>query len=159
MTEEKQFDWSYFRIMGSSEQVNLISHAQNYLKKNPDCEVHVGCDSQNVRGITIYVTTVVFRHEGQGAHVIYKKEKLDRIKDMWSKLWAETERSVDLANHLSNDLGIKISQIDLDYNTDPAFKSHGVYTAATGYVSSLGYVVKAKPNLLMAVWAANALCG
>jgi len=159
MTEEKRYNWTDFRIMGTSEQVNLFNYAQEYLRNNSNCEVHVGCDSQNVRGITIYVTTVVFRHPGQGAHVIYKKEKVDRVKDMWSKLWAETERSVDLANHLSQDLGIKINQIDLDYNTDPAFPSQKVYTAATGYVSSLGYVSKAKPNLLMAVWAANALCG
>jgi len=159
ITKSKTFNWSHFRIMGTGVKVNLKDHAQKYLTANPACEVHVGCDSQNMSGVTIYVTTVVFRHPREGAHVIYKKEKVDCIKDIWTKLWAETERSVDLANHLSQDLGIAVSQIDLDYNTDPAYKSHSVYTAATGYVSSLGYATKAKPNLLMAVWAADALCG
>ena len=65
---------------------------------NRKVEVHVGCDSQNHKRHTVYVTTVVFRFPNNGAHVIYRRERVPKILDMWTKLWGETERSVELAN-------------------------------------------------------------
>jgi predicted RNase H-related nuclease YkuK (DUF458 family) len=62
-------------------------------------EVHVGCDSQNYKRHTVYATTVVFDIPGNGAHVIYRKEKVPKINDLWTKLWGETERSVAWPPH------------------------------------------------------------
>lgn len=152
------FDWSQFRIMGTGELVEFDDYVVQYVSDHPECTVHVGCDSQNVKGTTVYVTTVVFRYAGQGAHVLYKKEKLPKIPSFWNKLWGETERSVDLAGYLSDEMNIDVTQIDLDYNTDPSYPSQKLYVAASGYVQSMGYAAKAKPDLLMAVWAANVLC-
>jgi predicted RNase H-related nuclease YkuK (DUF458 family) len=78
---------------------------------------------------------------------------------MFTKLWGELERSVKLATYIEEQLHIPVQQIDLDYNEDPGFPSHKVLTAASGYVQSMGFRVKAKPDLLMATWAANVLCG
>jgi len=104
------------------------------------------------------VTAVVFRFPGDGAHVLYTKERIPIIRDMWTKLWGEVERSIILAEYFEGELGLSVSQIDLDYNSDDAFASYKVLSAASGYVQSMGYVAKAKPELLMAVWAANVLC-
>ena len=68
------------------------------MTQESEIEVHVGCDSQNHKRHTVYVTTVVFRFPNNGAHVIYRRERLPKILDMWTKLWGETERSVALAN-------------------------------------------------------------
>lgn len=146
-----------FRLVQSKERVDLVSYTLNMLALHPECEVHVGCDSQNFRHHTVYVTAVVFRFPHNGAHVIYKKEKVPRIEDMWTKLWGETERSVQAAA-LLNDHKANVSQIDLDFNSDTAHASHKILGASQGYVTSFGFVPKAKPNLLMAVWMANALC-
>lgn len=147
-----------FRVMTSSRSVDLIKHIEQMQLKFPEAEIHLGCDSQNIGKRTIYVTAVVFRFRGNGAHVIYRKEKIPRINDLWTKLWGETERSVMLANFIHEELGFRVKQIDLDYNSDPAYPSHKLLGASEGYIKSLGYVPMAKPNLLMAVWAANVLC-
>ena len=49
--------------------------------------------------------------------MIYRKEKVPRIEDMWTKLWGETERSVALAHLLREEAGVHVEQIDLDFNT------------------------------------------
>lgn len=144
--------------MGKGTEVDLKEYVPAYLSANPECEVHIGSDSQNLGRTTIYVTAVVFRFEGHGAHVLYTRERLPAIRDLWTKLWGEVERSLILAEYFTNDLGCAVRQIDLDYNSDDSFASHKVLSAASGYVQSMGYVAKAKPDLLMAVWAANVLC-
>lgn len=144
--------------MNSGLAVELDRYLLDYLSCNPECEVHVGSDSQNFRFHTVYVSTIVLRHPGEGAHVLYNKTRVPIIRDMFSKLWGELERSIALADHVRHTLEIPVAQIDLDYNEDETYPSNKVLNAASGYVQSLGYTVKAKPDLLMAVWAANVLC-
>jgi len=157
-TSEKKKQDIPFKIMHSGEEVILNEHIQSIKANCPEVEIHIGCDSQNYRNHTIYVTTIVFRYPSNGAHVLYIKEKIPKIHDLWTKLWGETERSALLALELREKLNIEVEQIDLDYNSNPAFPSHKLLSAASGYLSSLGFMAKAKPDLLMAVWAANSLC-
>ena len=144
--------------MTTGRPVELDRYVADYLQAHPECEVHIGSDSQNYRVHTVYVTTIVLRHPGKGAHVLYTKSRVPIIRDIFSKLWGELERSIKLAEYLQNELLIEVAQIDLDYNEDETYPSNKVLNAAAGYVQSLGYTVKAKPELLMAVWAANVLC-
>jgi predicted RNase H-related nuclease YkuK (DUF458 family) len=51
-----------------------------------------------------------------------------------------------------------VHQIDLDFNSDSKYASHKLVSASTGYITSLGFDSKVKPDLLMAAWAANVLC-
>jgi predicted RNase H-related nuclease YkuK (DUF458 family) len=76
---------------------------------------------------------------------------------MWTRLWGELQRSIDVAGYLKFECDIPIAQIDLDLNSDPDFKSNRVFQAAVGYAQSMGYVAKTKPDLLIATWAANVL--
>ncbi|MDR9398780.1 ribonuclease H-like YkuK family protein [Salibacter sp.] len=147
-----------FKMMQTKREVELKSYLLSFLADKRDYTIHVGCDSQNFSSKTVYVTTVVVRFQNRGAHVLYKKEVVPKIIDMWTRLWAEIERSVELATYLEEDCGIEVSQVDMDFNEDPQFPSNKVLKAASGYVSSMGFIVKAKPNLLMATWAANVLC-
>jgi len=144
--------------MDSGRPIELERYLPDMLSRNEELEIHVGCDSQNKGVRTIYVTTIVLRFPSRGAHVLYNKERVPVIKDMFTKLWGEVERSISLAEHLKSSLGVSVHQIDLDYNEDPVHASNRVLSAASGYVQSMGYEVKAKPDLLMAVWAANVLC-
>jgi len=76
---------------------------------------------------------------------------------MWTRLWGELQRSIDVAGYLKFECGLPIEQIDLDLNSDPEFPSNKVFQAAVGYAQSMGYKAKTKPDLLMATWAANVL--
>ena len=147
-----------FKIMGGRRSFDVCDYVRDMHLSGHPFAVHVGCDSQNHKNHTVYVTTVVFRFPQAGAHVIYRKEKVPKILDMWTKLWGETERSVALAHLLREEAGTQIAQIDLDFNTDPAHPSNKVLSASAGYIQSLGFQSGAKPGLLMAAWAADALC-
>ena len=147
-----------FRIMGGNKIKNLKEYLHHIMNNQENAELHIGCDSQNVGAKTFYVTTIVLRYQNNGAHVLYHKEKVPVISDLWTKLWGETERSVELANWVKEECDLTVKQIDLDYNSNPEYASNKLLNASTGYITSLGFIAKAKPDLLMAVWAANVLC-
>lgn len=143
--------------MADHTHVDLRSYAIALCKKNPDIKVYVGSDSQNYSSSTVYATTVVFRYKNSGAHVIYHRERTGIIRDLWTRLWGELQRSIDVAGILRFECNLKIEQIDLDLNSNPLFPSHKVVQAALGYTQSMGYMAKTKPDLLPATWAANIL--
>ena len=146
-----------FTVMGGRLKHDVCDYI-TAMTQESEVEVHVGCDSQNHKRHTVYVTTVVFRFPNNGAHVIYRRERLPKILDMWTKLWGETERSVELANLILEECNLRVAQIDLDFNSDSKYASHKLVSASSGYISSLGFNSKVKPELLMAAWAANVLC-
>lgn len=145
-------------MMQTHRAVMLSEYLPEFVKAHPNCEIHVGCDSQNFNQKTTYVTTVVLRYPGKGAHVLYQKIKHPQVKDMWSRLWKEIEYSMEVAQFIQDKCGLKVHQIDLDFNENPDYASNKVLKAAVGYVQSMGFESKAKPHLLMATWAANSLC-
>jgi predicted RNase H-related nuclease YkuK (DUF458 family) len=146
-----------FRKMGNHAKVELADYAKKMVEKHSAMKIYVGSDSQNYSKKTLYATTVVFRFENNGAHVIYHKESTPLVTDMWTRLWGELQRSIDVAGYLKFECGIPIEQIDLDLNSDPDFPSNKVFQAAVGYAQSMGYKAKTKPDLLLATWAANIL--
>lgn len=146
-----------FTVMGGRLKHDVCDYI-TAMTSETEVQVHVGCDSQNHKRHTVYVTTVVFRFPNNGAHVIYRRERLPKILDMWTKLWGETERSVELANLILEECNLRVHQIDLDFNSDSKFASHKLVSASSGYIASLGFNSKVKPDLLMAAWAANVLC-
>jgi predicted RNase H-related nuclease YkuK (DUF458 family) len=76
---------------------------------------------------------------------------------MWTKLWGETTRSVNIANYLK-EKGIKIDSIDLDFNSDENFKSNKLVSASVGFVESMGFKANVKPAILPAISAADMMC-
>jgi predicted RNase H-related nuclease YkuK (DUF458 family) len=147
-----------FHIMHDGRPVQLLQHVQEMWAARPDVEISVGSDSQNRCGHTIYTTAVVIRYHRNGAHVVYRREKQARIRDLWTRLWGEVERSLDVARALRDEGGVPVARIDMDLNSDPRFGSHRLHTTAVGYVRAQGYDAHTKPDLLMATWAANVLC-
>ena len=145
-----------FKKLTSNENFELADYVSNYLNENKDYEVkiYLGCDSQTKGIVTTYATTIVFHVATSGCHVIYKKEVVPVVRDMWNRLWKETELSVATALYL-REHGIEINTIDLDYNIDPVHNSNRLVKAAVGYVESLGFKARVKPDLLPAVYAAD----
>lgn len=145
-----------FKRIASNDHFDLAEYVKEYLESNKDYAVkmYLGCDSQTKADKTTYATTLVFHVANSGCHVIYKKEIVPVVRDMWNRLWRETELSVEAALYLREN-GVEINTIDLDYNTDPIHNSNRLVKAAVGYVESLGFKARVKPDLLPAVYAAD----
>lgn len=146
-----------FKRLSDKVEVNLIEYASEFLKNNPGHKVYVGTDSQNIGRKTIYATVIVFHNSGIGGHVLFYKREEPIIRDRFSRLWKEVELSVEAAEQFKG-IGIPpIECIDLDLNPDPKYKSNQVLRSALGYVESLGYKARIKPESVMATCVADKL--
>ena len=137
--------------------IDPIDHTREILKKNPFVEVHVGTDSQSLAKKTQYITVIAYKYGNRGVHYILKKRGVPQIKDLWTRLWRETELSIDIAETIKKSLNI-IPQIDLDYNENENFKSNKLVNASKGLANSLGYKVNIKPHIQIATRAADYHC-
>ena len=134
-----------------------LTCAREILKKNPFVEVHVGTDSQSLAKKTQYITVIAYRYGNRGVHYILKKRGMPQINDLWTRLWKETELSIDIAETIKRSLNI-IPEIDLDYNENENFKSNKLVNASKGLANSLGYKVNIKPHIQIATRAADYHC-
>lgn len=141
----------------------IVPDVAKYIKDNltsaPFSKIYVGTDSQNHDDFTVYATAIVIHWESdKGGHVLYTKEKVPRIRDRFTKLWGEVERSIVVANFLRDECGIPIAYIDLDLNSSAKWESNSVLKPAQGYCESLGYETRCKPGPAYSVRIADVLC-
>jgi predicted RNase H-related nuclease YkuK (DUF458 family) len=137
---------------------DLIPYVKTYLEENPrkDIRIYVGCDSQNLKKKphTGYVTVVAFYIGTSGVHLIFLAEKVKKIRDNWTRLWGEVERTMQVAEELRNN-GVPVYRIDLDFNQDDEHDSNRLVGAGEGLFKGMGYNVASKPDDLVASRAAD----
>lgn len=154
---------------------NLEKYIKDYIKKYPDVTVYVGTDSQKRKRRKInYVTTICFRHPMNGVHIIHRRETGKYTKDLFLKLWNEVQMTVDVLKIINNSTFCKFSEtgevstsedwidnkkiiVDLDLNSLKKWESNIAHDAAKGYITSLGYLVRTKPEAWAASRASNHL--
>lgn len=146
----------FYKVDGE-KIIDIVGYIRKTLDKNPDCEVHIGTDSQNHRKHTMYVIVIAFRYGTRGVHFIKHKETVSKIRDRKVRLMREAELSIMLAEWIKQKMNVDI-QIDMDYNSDPKFKSNEIIEAAAGWAKGLGYKVNLKPNNQIATKAADQYC-
>ena len=138
-------------------KIDPIIHTQKILKNNPMVNIHIGTDSQSFARRTNYITVIAYRYGNRGVHYILSKKGYPEIKDLWTRLWKETEMSLDVAEWIKKALNIR-AEIDMDYNENENFKSNKLVNAARGWANSLGYKVNIKPLGQIATRAADYHC-
>jgi predicted RNase H-related nuclease YkuK (DUF458 family) len=147
-----------FTRLTDNTSVEIAEYLKRYIAEHhfENLRIYIGCDSHSKGECTTYVTTVVVHKGIAGCHVLYQREKLVKIKDLWTRLWNEVEKSVGLAKYL-REQGVNIYTIDLDLNHDEQHASNKLVSAARGYVESMGIKARIKPDILPAVSAADNL--
>lgn len=138
-------------------KVDLLKHTLDIILKHPTVKIYVGTDSQNYSGTTQYATVVAYRYGTKGVHYVYNKEAVPRITDIWTRLWGEAERSIEIAEWLKQNINVPI-EIDLDFNEDKFAGSNKLISSTKGWAVGLGYKVNTKPEMLIAAKAADYHC-
>lgn len=138
--------------------INLNQHILEQVRENPDTKIYIATDSQNYGSKTVYAIAVVFRYGLRGAHYVYRKERLNRVRDTFSRLWKEAEYTIETASSITNEIPIKIEALEFDYNQKKVTKSTNLIPAVTGWAKSLGYNVLVKPDEMIAAKAADHVC-
>lgn len=137
--------------------IDAIAHTQAILENHPYVNIHVGTDSQSIAKQTRYITVIAYRYGNRGVHYILSKSGVPQIKDMWTRLWKETELSIGVAEWMKKKLNVRL-EIDMDYNEDENYQSNKLVNATRGWANSLGYKVNIKPHGQIATRAADYHC-
>ena len=135
--------------------IQLSPYLLEYVQANPETKIYVGSDSQNRGPETVYCTAVVLRYRSRGCHVLYHKTKVPIVRDFWSRLWRETEMSIETALFIVENSPLKIESIDLDFNDDEYKASNKLVAASKGWVQASGFKSTTKPALQIATRAAD----
>jgi len=130
---------------------NVHEYVKYWVEEHPYGTVSIGCDSQEHARYIKYAVTIVMHYKdesgiGHGGHVIsatYADNSKNMKSDIYTKLWAETEITIEVAK-MVGDIGIK-PVIHLDYNSDESEYSHVLYNAGIGFCKGMGYEAQGKP--------------
>lgn len=146
-----------FKTLSSHRKVDLIPYIREYVANHPETEILIGCDSQNRKKETIYAVVIGLYTPGKGAHVLFNKFSTQREKDNVGRLLNEVWHSVETAEQIKNEIGIKATWIDIDLNPDPKYRSNQALASAVGVVTGMGYKVRHKGNSPVMTYAADHL--
>jgi hypothetical protein len=144
-----------FKRLADHQYVDLVPYLLDRI--TDDVKIYIGADSQNIGEKTHYATVIVLHYGNSGGHVLYNKQIVPRVRDSFSRLWKEVEDSIEVALYLSDQGLPRATYIDLDLNPDPRYQSNTVLRAAMGYVESLGFKPRIKPNAAAASCCADHL--
>jgi len=169
----KQFKQFGGRIIDDVQQ-----YVKDYIRENPEVDIYVGSDSLNHRRHTKFVTVICFVHPGNGGHIIFqrysekkiraKKEDYDKAKantkndkfwkdTLFPRMWKEVQDSADTALEILPAVGKRIITVDLDLNPNDRHQSNVAHDAGVGYIKSLGFKCRTKPEAWAASCAADML--
>lgn len=147
-----------FKSLSDNKRVDLIPYLKEKLSESEGISIYVGSDSQNMRNHTVYASVIVLHYNRNGGHVLYTRNKVDRIRDSFTRLWREVELSVEIAKYLEENGIQKAKFIDIDINPDPKYRSNTMLRSALGLVESAGFKPRCKPEACSASYVADRIC-
>ncbi|WP_374164914.1 ribonuclease H-like YkuK family protein [Arcticibacter sp. MXS-1] len=120
-------------------------------------KVCIGTDSQVKGAVTDYATVIVFLREKKGAFMFIHQERSTRKMSIKERMLTEVQKSIETAYSLCDLLDIYNVDLEVhaDINTNPMFKSNQALHEAMGYILSMGFVFKAKPEAFASSACAN----
>ena len=120
-------------------------------------KVCIGTDSQ-VKGLsTDFATVIVFIREQKGGFMFIHQERTTQKMSIKERMLVEVQKSIECAYSLCDllDLYDVDLEVHADINTNPMFKSNQALHEAMGYILSMGFVFKAKPEAFASSTCAN----
>ncbi|MFN9582156.1 MAG: ribonuclease H-like YkuK family protein, partial [Bacteroidota bacterium] len=117
----------------------------------------IGTDSQVTCEVTEFATVIVFVREKRGGFMLISSEKTRYNFTLKERMLHEVARSIDIAYRLCETLDKYEVELEVhaDINTNPQFKSNTALSEAMGYILSMGFVFKAKPEAFASSYCAN----
>lgn len=144
-------------LTGEGRRVDDVHrYVDSWLKDHQNGQLYVGCDSK-VRGdIVKYAVVICLWDVGRGVNELYRKLTIPRPPDRYTRLWNEVTYAVETADAL-RPITTNIT-VHVDINSDARFRSHQLYDASMGLISSMGFHAAGKPNSWAASCGANRHC-
>lgn len=137
------------------EEVEAAIQREALLKNK--LKVCIGTDSQVKGAVTDFATVIVFLREQRGGFMFIFQERTSQKMSIKERMLSEVQKSIDIAYRLCDllDLYDVDLEVHADINTNPMFKSNQALHEAMGYILSMGFVFKAKPEAFASSYCAN----
>jgi len=152
---------SWKKFSGESLPVDLVAEVERTIERETEAgnklKVCIGTDSQ-VKGAMIdFATVIVFLREQKGGFMYINQERIQKKMGIKERMLNEVQRSIETAYQLCDllDLYDVDLEVHADINTNPNFKSNQALHEAMGYILSMGFVFKAKPEAFASSYCAN----
>ncbi len=120
-------------------------------------KVCIGTDSQVKGNITDFATVIVFLREQRGGFMFIHQERTSQKMSIKERMLKEVQKSIETAYTLCDllDLYDVDLEVHADINTNPNFQSNTALQEAMGYILSMGFVFRAKPDSFASSSCAN----
>jgi len=129
---------------------------QEFMQGNK-LKVCIGTDSQVHGKNTEFATVIVFLREKRGGFMFIHNDKTTQKLTIKERMLLEVSKSVEIAYHLCDlfDEYEVDMEVHADINTNPNFQSNAALHEAMGYILSMGFAFKAKPEAFASSSCAN----
>lgn len=133
----------FLPIMEEIENAIIRETANGYRLK-----VCIGTDSQVKGALTDFATVIVLLREHHGGFMYIHQEKTAQTMSIKERMLVEVQKSIETAYSICDllDLYDVDLEVHADINTNPMFKSNKALNEAMGYILSMGFIFKAKPE-------------
>ena len=120
-------------------------------------KVCIGTDSQVHGKSSEFATVIVFLREKRGGFMFIHNDKTTQKLSIKERMLMEVSKSVEIAYHLCDlfDVYDVDMEVHADINTNPHFQSNAALHEAMGYILSMGFAFKAKPEAFASSSCAN----
>jgi len=117
-------------------------------EKGYHLKVCIGTDSQVKGAYTDFATVIVLLREQHGGFMYIHQEKSLQKMTIKERMLIEVQKSIETAYAVCDllDLYDVDLEVHADINTNPMFKSNKALNEAMGYILSMGFIFKAKPE-------------
>lgn len=154
---------AWINFNGESLDQNINSAVEHTIVKEiaqgNHLKVCIGTDSQVKAGTIHFATVIVFLREKRGGFMFIQRDRSRLKMSIKERMLAEVQKSISIAYELCPLL--EKFEIDLevhaDINTNPNFRSNQALHEAMGYILSMGFEFKAKPEAFASSACANKL--
>ena len=149
------------RFNGETIKHNIIDEVEQLIiaetAKGNKLKVCIGTDSQVTGNTTEYATVIVFIRQQKGGFMLISSEKTTQKMSIKERMLKEVSKSIEIAYELCDLLDLYDIDLEVhaDINTNPNFKSNTALSEAMGYILSMGFVFKAKPEAFASSYCAN----
>lgn len=152
---------SWKKFSGELIQTPILQEVESAIEREyyagNKLKVCIGTDSQ-VKGKTIdFATVIVFLRQQKGGFMFIQQERSIQKMSIKERMLAEVQKSIECAYSLCDMLDLYEVDLEVhaDINTNPMFKSNQALHDAMGYILSMGFVFKAKPEAFASSACAN----
>nr|WP_236838868.1 ribonuclease H-like YkuK family protein [Caldalkalibacillus salinus] len=142
----------------------ITYNIQTFIEEDPKAKykIVIGTDSQTVKNKTTFVSALIVHREGKGARFFYRKLRVKRIPDLRSRIYKETELSLNLIDHLKEKGIVSLLQdwpIEVHIDVGQHGETRMLIQEVVGWVTAVGYEAIIKPHSFGASSVADKFTG